>query len=74
MAEPGSIVGERGGFSILPKPRVQRADEHRQRLRKIIADVIAVADGMNAASAPVMRKIDERVESDAFRVMVPYLV
>jgi Flp pilus assembly protein TadB len=52
----------RNGFKV--------ADEHRQRLRKIIADVTMVADGLNAASAPAMRKIDERVASDAFRVMV----
>jgi len=52
----------RNGFKV--------ADEHRQRLRKIIADVTAVADGMNAASTPALRKIDERVASDAFRVMV----
>jgi ribosome biogenesis GTPase A len=48
----------------------ERADEDRRRLRKIITDVIAVSDGLKAASAPVMRKIDERVASDAFRVMV----
>jgi GTP-binding protein EngB required for normal cell division len=47
-----------------------RADQHRRRLRKIIADVTEVSEGLKAASAPVMRKIDERVASDAFRVMV----
>jgi hypothetical protein len=49
---------------------LERADEDRQRLRKIITEVIAVSDGLKAASAPVMRKVDERVASDAFRVMV----
>jgi hypothetical protein len=48
----------------------ERAGEHRRRLRKIIADVTVVADGLKAPSAPDMRKIDERVASDAFRVMV----
>jgi tRNA U34 5-carboxymethylaminomethyl modifying GTPase MnmE/TrmE len=48
----------------------ERADAHRRRLRQIIADVTAAADGLKAASAPAMRKIDERVASDAFRVMV----
>jgi ribosome biogenesis GTPase A len=48
----------------------ERADEHRRRLRKIIADVTVVADGLKAPTAPVMRKIDERVASNAFRVMV----
>jgi GTPase SAR1 family protein len=48
----------------------ERAGEHRRRLRKIIADTTLVADGMSAASAPVLLKIDERVASDTFRVMV----
>jgi ribosome biogenesis GTPase A len=48
----------------------ERADEDRRRLKTIIADVIAVSDGLKAASAPVLRKIEERVASDAFRVMV----
>lgn len=48
----------------------KRADKDRRQLRQIVADVIQVADGMQAASAPVLRKIDERVASDAFRVMV----
>jgi hypothetical protein len=48
----------------------KRADEDRRRLRRIVAEVAAVADGLKAASAPVMRKMDERVASDAFRVMV----
>jgi hypothetical protein len=48
----------------------ERAEDHRRRLRKIIADMAVVADGLKAANAPVLRKIDERVASDAFRVMV----
>ncbi len=48
----------------------ERAEEHRRRLRKIIADMAVVADGLKTASAPVIRQIDERVASDAFRVMV----
>jgi ribosome biogenesis GTPase A len=49
---------------------LERAGEHRKRLREIIADVMVAADGLKAASAPVMRTIDDRVASDAFRVMV----
>ena len=46
------------------------AGVHRRRLRNIIADVTLVADGLKAPSAPNMRKMDDRVASDAFRVMV----
>jgi hypothetical protein len=48
----------------------KRADKDRQQLRQIVTDVAQVADGMKAASVQVLRKLDERVASDAFRVMV----
>jgi hypothetical protein len=48
----------------------ERAQQNKQRLRQIIADVIEVADGLKAASAQALRNIDARVASDAFRVMV----
>lgn len=48
----------------------ERAEGHRRLLRGIVEDVTAVADGLKAASVPVLRKIDERVASDVFRVMV----
>ncbi|HLK00894.1 MAG TPA: dynamin family protein [Streptosporangiaceae bacterium] len=47
-----------------------QAEADRRQLRKIITDVAAVADGLNAASALTMRRIDERVAGEAFRVMV----
>src|ERR1700691_3880972 len=49
----------------------ERAEEHRRRLRKIIGEVTAVADGLNAtATVADLHRTDERVASDAFRVMV----
>jgi hypothetical protein len=48
----------------------ERADDHRRRLREIIATAIKAADDLKSAAAPVLRAIDERVASDAFRVMV----
>lgn len=50
---------------------LQRADEHRRRLRKIIGAVTAVADGLDATVAIAnLSKTGARVDSDAFRVMV----
>ncbi len=49
----------------------KRAEVHKDRLRKVIADAMTVADGLNAsASTADLRKTDERVASDKFRVMV----
>ena len=50
---------------------LERAGEHRLRLRKIIVAATAIADGLNGAVALAnLKKTGERVDSDAFRVMV----
>jgi methyl-accepting chemotaxis protein len=49
----------------------ERADDHRRRLGQIISEVTGLADGLNVPDAAAgLRAIDERVASDAFRIMV----
>lgn len=49
---------------------IERADRRRRQLRKVIGDLATVAEGLRAASAPVLRKLDEQVGADSFRVLV----